>query len=570
MKNIILFVVFISYLTAFSQSVGDFGNDPMMMGDVEQKLKRQQEATLKESQPTTGFVNPEYYFLGPGDVLFLKVFPSIPQGEILTVTPEGLIVLPRNYGNLDVKSKSFKDITEEIKKQLKSDNVQFSLYKSKNCVVEITGDVFNEKVYTLPGTYKISDLYKIANSIPEQSTNQVLQIKSVNQYRSDSRFTNDYPNKSYLAGEYFKERNIRVIRDNGDIIEADLIKALKNENFESNPYLMPGDKIIVVSKNYDYNTFQIRGAVSNPATIQHKEGDKLSDLLKIAGGISPNADLENVTLYSSDNDKIKINIDNQLNVIGNDPELEPNSILIVSEKPVKKIATTGVVSIMGEVNNPGAIIIENGKTKISEVIDLAGGLKETAYLPLAKVLTKQDNLNSDYWELYREDVFFQYSDLSVDDTLRLNIDTKMRRPYLSINFEEALGGSSDNIALNDGDKIIIPENPKRIYVFGKVYNPGFVEFKEGKSYNWYIEQVGGSLPSAHLKRIRIIRGSNFTWVEPEDNTTLYAGDMLYIPSHKEISEQAEIQKWATYTSIGVSIVNVLLFIVINVINLRRN
>ena len=409
MRKLLIISLLFSYLSLNSQSVGDFGSDPMMMGDVEQKLKRQQEATLKESQPSTGFVNPEFYYLGPGDVLFLKVFPSIPQGEMITISPEGLLALPRNYGMIDIKSKSLKEVTDEIKAILKSDNVQFSLYKSKNCVVEITGDVFNEKIYTLPGTYKVSDLYKIANSMPEQSTNQVLQIKSINQYHSDSRFTNDYPNKSFLTGEYFKERNIRIIRDNGEIVEADLIKALKSENFEYNPYLMPGDKVIVVNKNYDYNTFQIRGAVSNPSTLQQKEGDKLSDLVKVAGGLTPNADLSNVILYTSDNNKTPIKIDNQLNIIGDDPVLEPNSILIIGEKPVKTAANTGVVTIMGEVNNPGAVIIENGKTKISDVIELAGGLKETAYLPLAKILTKQDNLNSDYWELYREDIFFQYS-----------------------------------------------------------------------------------------------------------------------------------------------------------------
>jgi protein involved in polysaccharide export with SLBB domain len=570
MKNIIYIFLFLSILPVFSQSVGDLGSDPMMMGDVEQKLKKQQESMLKESPASTGFVNPMFYYLGPGDVIFLKSFPALPQGELLTISPDGLLLLPRNYGVIDIKNKSLEEVTNLVKENVKSDNVQISLYKSKNCVIDISGDVFNEKVYTLPGTYKISDLYKIANTIPEQSTNQVLLIKSVNQYRSDARFTNDFPNKSYLAGDYFKERNIKIIRDNGDVVEADLIKSLKSENFEYNPYLMPGDKVIVTNKNYDYNIFQIRGAVSNPATVQHKDGDRLSDLVKIAGGLTPNADLNNVVLYTTGNKKTPITIDNQLNINGDDPVLEPNSILIIGEKPVKKPMNTGVVTIMGEVNNPGAIIIENGKTKISDVIELAGGLKETAYLPLAKVLTKQDNFNSDYWELYREDVFFQYSDLSVDDTLRLNIDAKIRRPYLAINFEDALKGSSDNVALNDGDKIIIPENPKRVYVFGKVYNPGFVEFKEGKSYKWYIDQVGGSLPSAHLKRIRIIRGNNFTWVEPKDQTILYAGDMIYIPSHKEISEQAEIQKWATYTSIGVSIVNVLLFIVINVINLRRN
>ena len=72
-----------------------------------------------------------------------------------------------------------------------------------------------------------------------------------------------------------------------------------------------------------------------------------------------------------------------------------------------------------------------------------------------------------------------------------------------------------------------------------------------------------------MSRVSIIRGSSLVWIEPDENTEIYAGDMIYIPSYPEISEQAEIQKWATYTSIGVSIINVLIFVVANIISLSR-
>lgn len=570
MKSIILFVVFISYLTVYSQSVGDFGNDPLMMGDIEDKLKKQQESLMKESSPSTGFVNPKYYYLGPGDVIFLKAFPSFPQGEMLTISPEGSLVLPRSYGIIDVKGKSLEDITEEVKTRIKSDNVQISLYKSKNAVVEIKGSVLNEKIYTLPGSYRVGDLYNLANTVPTQTTNEVLQLKEINKYKSESRFSNEYSDLANQSGNYFKERNIKVLRDNGDVIEVDLVKSRNPKNAELNPYLMPGDKVFVSDKSYEYNTFQIRGAVTNPTTVLHKKDDKLSDLIKLASGLKPTADLENIKLYNPDNSIIEIRLNDNLDVVGDDPILEPNSILIIGEKQIKKISRTGVVSVTGEVNKPGAILIKNGETKLSEVIELAGGLKETAYLPLARVLTKQNDFDADYWELYRDDVFFQYSDLTVDDTLRLNKDAKLLSPYLAINFEDALSGSNDDVPLNDGDKIIIPKNPRRVYVFGKVYNPGYVQFEEGKDFKWYIEQVGGSLPSAHTKRIRVIRGSNFTWVEPDEFTIIYAGDMIYVPSPKELSEQAEIQKWATYTNVGIALVNVIFTIIIQLIYLRRN
>jgi len=554
--------------TILAQSVGDFGSDPSMLGGIDQKLKAKQEQMLKESMPSTGFINAEHYYLGPGDIVFLKAFPAVVEGEMITISPEGFLVLPRSFGNIDVRKKSLSEITVELKTKMKTENLQLSLYKAKTCIVEIDGNVLNDNLFTVPGSFRISDLYNLANSVPEQSTNEVVKLKTIFNFKSESRLNSGRKNTNDLD-EYYSQRNIRITRSNGDIVEADLIKALNSDNFNSNPYLMPGDKVKVLRDNYEYNTFQIRGGVSNPTTIMHKTGDKLSDLIRIAGGFSENADIDNITLYSADNNSIKINLDRNFNLIGDDPVLGANSILIVGEKSVKKINRTGVVTVSGEVNKPGAIIIKNGETKISEIIELAGGLKETAYLPLARVLTKQDAKNNNYWEQYREDIFFQYSDLSVDDTLRLNKDIKMQSPFLSVDFEAALSGNDDNIPLNDGDKIIIPKNPKRVYVFGKVYNPGYVEFVEGKNYEWYVQQAGGELPSADEKRTRIIRGNNLTWVEPED-AIVNAGDMIYIPSYPEISQQAEIQKWATYTSVGIAFVNVIFTIIIQLIYLNKS
>lgn len=565
MVKYLLFIL--CFNIVYSQSVGEFGSESLLMGDVESKLKKQQELSKVDATPATGFVNNKIYYLGPGDVLFLKSIPAIPEGEIITISPDGMINLPRSYGNIDVKGKTLSEVEKIIQEKVKSSNTTLTLYKSKTCTIEVVGDVLNEKMYTLPGSYRVSDVFKIANYISDQSTNEITQLKSLNKFKQNSLYNEN--NDSYNQ-DFIKERNIKIVKSDGKIFSADLVKSLNPENTELNPYIMPGDKIIINERSFNYNTFQIRGAVVNQTTVMHKQGDKLSDLIKVANGLTHSADLDNVKLYTSENKSIEISIDENLEILGNDPLLEPNSILIIGERNIERYSTTGVVNVNGEVNKPGAVVIQNGKTTISEVIELAGGLKETAYIPLGRVMTNQEKENSDSWELYRQDRFFQYSDLSVDDTLRMNIDSKLKSPFLAIDFQDAVNGGKDNVALNDGDQIIIPKNPMRVYVFGKVFNPGYIEFKEGKSFKWYLEKVGGALPSADSKRTRIIRGNNYTWVEPEDHTIIYAGDMIYVPSYPEISEQAEIQKWATYTSIGVSIVNVILFIVVNIINLRRN
>lgn len=120
MVKYLLFIL--CFNIVYSQSVGEFGSESLLMGDVESKLKKQQELSKVDATPATGFVNNKIYYLGPGDVLFLKSIPAIPEGEIITISPDGMINLPRSYGNIDVKGKTLSEVEKIIQEKVKSSN----------------------------------------------------------------------------------------------------------------------------------------------------------------------------------------------------------------------------------------------------------------------------------------------------------------------------------------------------------------------------------------------------------------------------------------------------------------
>ena len=64
---------------------------------------------------------------------------------------------------------------------------------------------------------------------------------------------------------------------------------------------------------------------------------------------------------------------------------------------------------------------------------------------------------------------------------------------VGIHLDEALAnpGSTKDIELMDGDRLIIPRFNHTVRISGDVNGPNTVAFEEGKGYKYFIEQAGG-------------------------------------------------------------------------------
>ena len=561
MKNIKIIVLLLLSIISICQLKAQIKGitslqEQSVLGSESSGMSEMKELLGGESAVLGNIVDANYYKVGPGDVLMLQNLTSFPEQSPIVVTPENTVIIPR-VGIISLSNMTLAAARNEIIKAIKAKNrdaiASVTLYKPRNVIVTIEGDVSFPGTYVFPATFRISTAIRSANQtklsqqLPAEQTHRILV------QRDDIRKKWLNTQNSGLTEEIiYSTRDIDILRSDGSTVSADIQKAYSRASVEFDPYLQEGDVITVPFRPQNFSFIEINGAVRRPCKILFRQGDMVSDLLRFALGAASDADLSNITLFIPEkNFKTKINVTNGFEINGQDYELSSGSIIIVGKIAAPRQSDIGFVAIAGEVANPGSYNIQLGVTRLKDILKSAGGLTEKAYLPLAKIIRygkhfpETEDKTKDFFS------YMQYSDLEPLDTIRTKIDILMKEPVVSADFQAAIEKDSpqDTVLLEDGDLIVIPAKPTHIFVWGQVNKPGYIEFQEGKTIEWYIEQAGGAATGSDEDRARIIRGKNKIWVEGDDDIFVLAGDEVYVP-HEIIPDRMEtIQKYAAVASI---------------------
>ncbi|MCB0701262.1 MAG: SLBB domain-containing protein [Candidatus Kapaibacterium sp.] len=566
MKFKIIIAMLLSTTGLLAQITGMSESNSVLKSEIENNKGMDSQMFETEQMPVSNVINPDYYYLGPGDVLMIKAIPMLTTPVPVVVSPDNMILLPRSGGLIDVNGKTLTEVRKLIEENItkyKSDAiVTTSFHKPHLSFVEVEGNVLNSSVYNLPSTFKVSDAIHLANKRgPISEKNNASEDTYIQErLRVKKSFSRNQDNSEIV--EYWK-RNILVIHEDGTSTKVDLIKAKSSGNGHLNPYVRQGDRIIVPFNRNQFGTISISGEVNRPITLPYKNGDKLSELIEYSLGLTSFADTDNIYLFDN-GVKTKLNSKDGKIIIENDRELSPGAIVIAGNLEERKSINEGVVTIRGFVNNPGAYPIINSKTKLSEIIEQAGGITEGAYLPLAKLYRKTnefDELSESRTEAFK---MFRKSNLSLEDTVRYTLDIHSIEPIVSVDFTKVLNSSNYDVTLENGDEIVIPTSPNRVYVFGRVENPGYVEFEEGKNLLYYINKTGGFTDVADEDRAAVIRKNTSSWIDNEESI-VYDGDYIYVPGEVDVSTSTEQAKVSTYAAIG-SIILSLGFLIVNIVN----
>ncbi|MEZ4388706.1 MAG: SLBB domain-containing protein, partial [Candidatus Krumholzibacteriia bacterium] len=147
--------------------------------------------------------------------------------------------------------------------------------------------------------------------------------------------------------------------------------------------------------------------------------------------------------------------------------LEPFDHVVVRRLPWYE--QQRVVQVRGEVLYNGAYSLEQADERLSSVIRRAGGLKETAFA--AGVRVERAGLGN----------------------VAVDLEAALREP----------GGPQD-IILQAGDRVLVPERQYTVKVVGEVGFPTALVFEQGKKIDWYVDRAGGYLEQADKKRTRVI------------------------------------------------------------------
>ena len=249
-------------------------------------------------------------------------------------------------------------------------------------------------------------------------------------------------------------------------------------------------------------TFTISGAVMSPGPYEYADNTTIEDLIVMAGGLRDEASLMRVEVSRVLRDpmatkkidryaeKYHFDLKNGL-VIDNERKflLQPYDHVTIYKSPVYNQAK--LVTVNGEVNWEGTVAMEKKETRLSDIIDMVGGLTEHAYLKGATLVRRM----SDEERMRRSatlEVVRQILTDRGDSVIYSKMDLDNYYP-IYINMERAVKdpNSEANILVREGDRIFIPEYDPIVRVSGDVMFPNTVFYEEGKGYKYYINEAGG-------------------------------------------------------------------------------
>ena len=461
---------------------------------------------VKSESVQDKYLDENEYFVGPGDMFSVFIWGNFEKTYTLEINNEGNIVIPLR-GLVDVKGKTLKESKILIKKEIKK------IYQKKVEIVVVLSNIRQFKVYIVgeilqPGGYlangmtRVSDIIEYAGGITDKGT----------------------------------IRNIEITNDLFDTRLCDIASFLHSKDMKGNPYIREGDKITIGQLN---EFISIQGYVSYPDTYSVSIEDNLSDIIAAAGGLSRGADTEKiiVTRFASDYDSL---LSFELSIE------QANSFKIIKDD---RILVCGIpdyrhhleVKVRGEVNFPGVYPIRKDKTKLRDIIAMAGGITEDAFLKGSKIIRKYyPNVGDREFERVKA-----MPALSLTQLERSYLKTKLieENGIVSLDFEELFNSGSDifNIIVRDRDEITIARKSLSIKVTGSVVSPGLISFKENENYKYYIQQAGGYTSRSRKRMVTIIKGGTEIMLEPNKIKKLEAGDAIWIPE-KEYRDRVQIIK----------------------------
>ncbi|GAB4026579.1 SLBB domain-containing protein [Spirosoma gilvum] len=289
----------------------------------------------------------------------------------------------------------------------------------------------------------------------------------------------------------------------------------------------------------------IEGAVNRPDTIEYVTNMTVADLIAQAGGFQEGAKpnlVEVARRIRQDSAGIsttlqeihRFSIDRNLQITaleGTSPEFKLRPFDIVYVRTSLNYEQQQQVYIFGEIMQPGNYSIFSRAERISDIIKRAGGLKPQAYLPGAQFRRKGRIIANDL------------SDILTNS------------------------GIEENLLVQNGDSLYIPQRQEVVAVQGAVLNPSIVSYKLNYDFNDYVSEAGGFTDNARKSKAYVVypngrkdRTHRFLFVPSRPK--VYPGSTVVIPfkplDNSKLSIAERLGILSLLTTVSIALVNLLL------------
>lgn len=412
-------------------------------------------------EPVQNIPPPPTYRLGPGDEVIISVWGEVQLYHRLMVNRDGSIFIP-DVGPVVVAGLTLTEARarltsvmarvysslDETRRDVRS-YLDLSLGALRTIQVFVLGDVKR------PGGYTLSSMSTSFKAL-------------------------------YFAGGPTingSMRAIRVLRGNQEIAVIDFYEYALRGDQSSDVRLEDGDIVFVPPVG---PRVAVAGSVVRPAIYEVREGERLGDIISMAGGLRFDAyidriHIERVVPFAQRHDfrytmlDIDVRFENADNITSSTYRIEAGDVVTVFTREPR---LENRVRIIGNVFKPGIYELKQGM-RVRDLIDRADGLLDDTFTDRATLVRVRE------------------SDL--------------RREILRVDLQRAMEGDPmHNIELQRLDELYVyshdyffPE--QTVTISGEVRNPGTYTRGEGMTVEDLIVLAGGATERADLQEITVSR-----------------------------------------------------------------
>ncbi|MBT5078180.1 MAG: hypothetical protein HOM61_04650, partial [Candidatus Marinimicrobia bacterium] len=263
MKNLLLYIITgMTLLFGFNNK--SFGNSSSF---------KQISSTLpiKNVDVLEASLNPDSLFVGSGDIIVVDIISStIVSNFDLMIDNTGSIVIPI-IGEINIDGLSLSDarikIRKVIKKHYNHANITILLKKAGFFKIKIIGPFDHSVFYTVTSFMTVYDVYQTFIAELKRLQQNVNKISS---------------------------RNIQLLRGNTSF-KLDLLAFNLTGDATQNPFLRRGD---VLEIGFVKLHSSIWGGVNRPQSYEYIEGETISNIITLAGGMTSQADVGKIDVTS--------------------------------------------------------------------------------------------------------------------------------------------------------------------------------------------------------------------------------------------------------------------------------
>ena len=449
-----------------------------------------------------GPIDPEHYPLGPGDVLSLEYGGRAAGSRTFTIDSEGRARVPE-LGIADLGGRTLAEVRRELLARLgvilPGAKLDLRLVQPRAFQLYVLGEVKEPGVVQVLGSARVLEAIEAAGGATERAAT----------------------------------RGVQVVRRDGRVELADLGLFQRTGAWEANPYLQDGDRVILPLA---VDNIGVYGQVAAPGDYEFRQGDRLSTAVSLAGGLRPEARTDSVQIVrfrgASALDTLYADLGAVRAGSAPDPELLADDRVFIRPQPDWHRARN--VNIAGEVRFPGTYAIEEGKQRLSELINWAGGFAANAARNDVRLERRLEPTTPDV-------EFDRLSRMSRAEMTNSEYQTfrgklALRQATYLVDFSRgAPQPPESDVLLKDGDLVVVGRQDLSVRVDGMVMRPGLLAYQEGLGVRDYLRLAGGPTRRANTGDMRITRAGSSATQFAGDVKRVEPGDFIWVPEKKDVN-----------------------------------